>query len=83
MQKQWDELLQRDAEARQWIVDLLDEVGKERELRLWAKERSTALEQRAKLDVEVVARLHGERDEQHQTSERLRLECGMICGEHD
>ena len=34
VQKQRDELLQRDAEARQRIVDLLDEVGKERELRL-------------------------------------------------
>ena len=34
VQKQQDELLQRDAKARQRIVDLLDEVGKERELRL-------------------------------------------------
>ena len=83
VQKQRDELLQRDVEARQWIVDLLGEMEKERELRLRAEERSMALEQRAKLDAEAVTRLRGERDEQRQTSERLRLECGTICGEHD
>ena len=83
MQKQWDELLQRDAEARQWIVDLLDEVGKERELKLQAEERSTALEQRAKLYDEAITWLRRERDEQRQTLKRLRLELGTICGEHD
>ena len=83
MQKQRDELLQRDVEARQRIVDLLEEVGKERELRLQAEERSAALEQRAKLDAEAIARLCGERDEQRQTLKRLRLELGTICGEHD
>ena len=72
VQKQWDELLQRDAEARQWVVDLLDKVGKEQELKLRAEERSVALEQRAKLDAEVIARLRGEREEQRKTSERLR-----------
>ena len=61
----------------------MDEVEKERELKLRAKERSTALEQRAKLDAEKVARLSGERDEQRQTSERLCLERGTICGECD
>ena len=34
VQKQRDELLQQDVETRQWIIDLLDEVGKERELKL-------------------------------------------------
>ena len=34
VQKQQDELLQWDAEARQRIVDLLDEMGMERELKL-------------------------------------------------
>ena len=37
VQKQRDKLLQRDAEARQWIVDLLGEVEKEQELKLRAK----------------------------------------------
>ena len=55
--KQRDELLQWNAETRKWIINLLDEVGKERELKLRAKERSTVLEQRAKLDAEAVARL--------------------------
>ena len=34
VQKERDELLQRDAETCQRIVDLLDEVGKEQELKL-------------------------------------------------
>ena len=42
------------------IIDLLAEAERERDLRLEAKERSVALEQRAKLDTEAVARLHKE-----------------------
>jgi len=38
-------------------------VEKEQEPKLEAKERSTALQQRANLDAEVVARLCRERDE--------------------
>ena len=57
MQKQQDELLQQDAETRQRISDLLAEAEKERDLRLGAEERSTALEQRAKLDTEMVTQL--------------------------
>ena len=34
VQKQQDELLHRDAKARECIVDLLEEVGKEKELKL-------------------------------------------------
>ena len=55
VQKQRDELLQRDAEARQQIIDLLAEAKKERDLRLVAEERSMALEQRAKLDAKMVS----------------------------
>ena len=43
VQKEWDELLQRGIEACQWILDLLAEVEKERELKLGAEERSVAL----------------------------------------
>ena len=42
-----------------------------------------ALEQRDEVGKEVVAWLHGEQDEQRQTSERLRSERGTICGECD
>ena len=42
-----------------------------------------ALEQRAKLDAETVTQLHGECDEQCQTSERLHLEQGTAHGERD
>ena len=83
VQKQRDELLQRDAEARQRIIDLLEEVGKERELKLQAEERSATLEQRAKLDAEAIAQLCGERDKQRQTSERLHLERSTVHGERD
>ena len=34
VRKEQDELLQKDAETRQWILDLLAKVEKERELKL-------------------------------------------------
>ena len=42
-----------------------------------------ALEQRAKLDIEAVARLHKEQDELHHTTERLRSERGAARRERD
>ena len=42
-----------------------------------------ALEQRANLDAEAVARLHKERDKQLQTAGRLRSEHGAARSEHD
>ena len=64
-------------------------MEKEWELKLGAEERSTALQQRASLDAEVIARLHKERDELRQTMERLRSEhdathekCDQIIQEH-
>ena len=83
MQKERDELLQQDAEARQRIIDLLDEAKKEWDLRLVAEESSAALEQRAKLDAEMVTRQRTERDELCHTAERLRSERGVACGERD
>ena len=83
VRKQQDELLQRDAKTRQRIIDLLAKAEKERDLKLGAEERSVALEQRAKVDTEAVARLHKEQDELRQTAERLRSEHGMACEEHD
>ena len=60
MRKEQDKLLQRDAETHQRIIDLLTEAKKEWDLRLVAEERSMALEQRAKLDTEMVTRLRKE-----------------------
>ena len=60
MRKERDELLQRDAETRQRIIDPLAEAEKEQDLKLVAEERSVALEQRAKLDTEMVTRLRKE-----------------------
>ena len=60
VRKEWDELLQKDAEAYQQAVDLLAELERERDLKLEDKERSVALQQKANLDAEVVAQLHRE-----------------------
>ena len=54
VRKERDELLQKDAETHQQILDLLAEVEKDRELNLGAEEKLTALEKRASLDGEVV-----------------------------
>ena len=43
VQKEQDELLQRDAETYQHIIDLLAEAKKEQDLRLEAEERFMAL----------------------------------------
>ena len=50
------------------------EVEKERVLKLGAKEKPMALENRASLDATAVARLRKEQDELIQTAERLRSE---------
>ena len=42
-----------------------------------------ALEKRASLDAMAVTRLHKERDELIQTTERFRSECGVARKEHD
>jgi len=60
VRKEWDELLQKDVEACQWAVDLLEELEREWDLKLEAKERSAALKQKANLDAAVVVRQHRE-----------------------
>jgi len=44
LRKERDKLLQKDAVAREWAVELLAELEMERDLRLKAKERSAALQ---------------------------------------
>jgi len=56
-------LLQKDAETHQWILDLLGEVEKERDLKLGVEEKFADLEKRVSLDAAVVARLCKEQDE--------------------
>ena len=55
----------------------------ERDLKLKAEDRSTALQRRADQDAEAIARLRREQDELLQTIERLRTEHGMVCEERD
>ena len=83
VRKERDELLQKDAETCQQVLDLLGEVEKERELKLGAKEKLTALEKRVSLDATTIVWLHKERDELLQTLERLCSECGVALEEHD
>ena len=63
VRKEQDELLRKDVETHQRILDLLAKVEKERELKLGAEEKLVALEKRASLDAMVIARLHKEWDE--------------------
>ena len=63
IRKELDELLQKDAEASQWAVKLLDELETEWNLKLKAEDRSVTLQLRVDQDAEVIAWLHRERDE--------------------
>ncbi|XP_066391760.1 uncharacterized protein [Miscanthus floridulus] len=83
VRKEQDELLQKDTETRQWILNLLVEVEKERELKLGAEEKLTALEKRESLDAVAVARLRKKRGEILQTTEKLRSKCGVAHEERD
>ena len=83
VRKERDELLQKDIETSQWILDLLAEVEKERELKLEVEEKLMTLEKRVSLDATAVARLCKERDELLQTSERLCSEHGTTHEERD
>ena len=83
VRKERDELLQKDAETCQQILDLLGEVEKERDLKLGAKKKLAALEKRASLDAAVVAQLRKERDELIQTTERLHSERSAVHRERD
>ena len=83
VRKEWDKLLQKDAEACQRAVELLEELERERDLKLEAEDRSTALQQRVNQDAEAIARLHKERDKLCQTTERLWLECDKVHEERD
>ena len=58
-------------------------MEKERELKLGVEDRSTALEKKVNLDVEVIARLCRERDKLRQTMERLHLEHRTTHGERN
>ena len=83
VRKEQDVLLQKDIKTHQWILDLLGEVEKKRDLKLGAKEKLAALENWTSLDAMAVARLRKERDELIQTVERLHSKRGMACEERD
>lgn len=81
--KEQDELLQRDAEARQQILDLLGEVEKERKLKLAVEGRLTASETRMHQDAALMEQLCKEWDGLLLTMERLRLKHSTACEERD
>ena len=47
IKKERDELVRKDVEASKWAAEVLSELEMERDLKLKAKERSMALQQRA------------------------------------
>jgi hypothetical protein len=59
MQKERDELLQRDVEGRQWILDLLGKV-EERNPKLAVEGKLAASETRTHQDATMIERLHKE-----------------------
>ena len=63
LQKERDELLQKDAVASERAGELLVGLETERDLKLKAEERSAVLQQRVDRDAEVIVRLREERDE--------------------
>ena len=83
IQKEQDELLQKDAEASKRAVEVLAELETERDLRRRAEESSAALQQWANQDAEEISQLHGERDELCRTEERLRSERSTAHEERD
>ena len=83
LRKERDELLQKDAVASERAGKLLAEQGMERDLKLKAEEKSTALQQRVDWDTETITRLRRERDELCRTKERLRSEHSTACEDCD
>ena len=83
VRKEQDELLQKDATASQWAVEVLAKLEMEQDLRRKAKDRSTALQQRVDRDTEVIAWLCEERDEICRTKARLRSEHSTTREDHD
>ncbi|XP_066385254.1 uncharacterized protein [Miscanthus floridulus] len=55
--KEWDELLEKDAQASKRAVEVLKELETERDLRRKAESRAMALQQKADEDVKVVRSL--------------------------
>ena len=60
LQKERDELLQRNAAANEKADEVLKELEMERDLRRKAERRATALQQKVDEDVEVVRSLRAE-----------------------
>ena len=69
--------------ASEWAGKLLAELETERDLKLKAKERTAALQQRADRDTETMTRLREERDELRRTEERLCSERGTTREDRD
>jgi len=74
LQKERDELLQKDAASSERVGELLAELETERDLRRQAEDKSMALQQKADQDAMVIDRLHREQDELSWTKDRLRSE---------
>ena len=58
LQKERDELLQKNATASEKAGELLAELQTERDLKLKAEERSMALQQKADQDAAVIDQMH-------------------------
>ena len=77
LQKERDELLQKNVVASEKASELLAELQIERDLKLKAKERSAMLQEKANQDALVVNRAIRERDEARQEAEACQADLGV------
>ena len=77
LQKEQDELLQKNAVASERASELLVELQTERDLKLKAKERSATLQEKANQDAVVVDRAIRERNEARREAEARRTDLGV------
>ena len=83
LQKERDELLQKDIAASEQAGELLAELETERDLKLKAEERFVVLQQRADRDAALITWLREERDKLRWTEERLHSEHSVARENHD
>ena len=74
LQKEREELLQKNAAASERASELLAELQTEQDLKLKAKERSTTLQEKVNQDAVVVDRAIQERDEARREAEARRVD---------
>ena len=77
LRKERDELLQKNAMAREKASELLAELQTERGLKLMAEERSAMLQEKANQDAVVIDRMTREHDEVRREAKACQADLGV------